>query len=355
VAKLGLVDDFISALVLEIEEAQQWFPFRKFNTLYFGGGTPTLLSYNQLEKIKIALDTCFSFTEDMEFTIECNPEQLNKTYLQELQKLGINRLSIGIQSFNNQILGLLGRLHTAEQAHEAVIRAAEVGFTNISIDLIYGIAEREATMWQQELQLAFSLPITHLSAYSLTVEENTILSQRLKKQSMPLLDENIALHDYELLQQEVAKAGFRQYEVSNYCKEGYHSRHNSAYWNSTPYLGLGAAAHSFTGAMRRWNLPHLENYISCLKTHNRYWEAEQLSLNNRYNEYLLLGLRTEKGIDLQHITTYFGEKYRNLFLQQLSHISPDFYQQQGNHIQLSAKGLLLADDITATLFSLSLL
>jgi len=350
VSKFSLVEDFISALILEMEQAQQWFPYHQFNTLYFGGGTPTLFSYKQLKQIQTALKFHFSFTENLEFTIEANPEQLNKNYLQELQKLGINRLSIGIQSFNDQILYMLGRSHTSTQAYSAVINAFESGFTNISIDLIYGITERNAIQWQQELELALSLPITHLSAYSLTMEENTILAQRIKKQKTPPLDEDIALRDYEILQMKVVKAGFRQYEVSNFCKDGYHSHHNSSYWDGTPYLGLGAAAHSFTGTMRKWNTANLENYISCIKNHKNYCEVEHLSINERYNEYILLGLRTEKGVDLQYITNHFGKKYQNLFLQQLSHISSDFYQQENDIIYLNSNGLLLSDSIISSLF-----
>ncbi|MDR1345076.1 MAG: radical SAM family heme chaperone HemW [Bacteroidales bacterium] len=350
VAKLELADAFISALALEMKEALQWFPCTKFKSLYLGGGTPTLLSIMQLEKIKMLLDSHFSFTENIEFTIEANPEQLTRSYLQALQKLGVNRLSIGVQSFNNKILSTLRRLHTAEQADKAIRRAAEAGFNNISIDLIYGIAEREADTWRQELQNAFALPITHLSAYSLTVEENTILYQQLRKNKLRPVDDTAALRDYAELQQAIVKAGFRQYEVSNYCKEGYHSRHNSIYWNSTPYLGLGPAAHSFTGTMRRWNLAHLERYISNLQTHNNYWESEQLSPENCYNEYIMLGLRTEKGINLHYIKSNFGAKYYKMLQQQLLDISSTFYQQQDNQIKLTAAGLLLADSIAAALF-----
>jgi oxygen-independent coproporphyrinogen-3 oxidase len=351
VAKLELANAFISALALEIKEARQWFPDTQFKSLYFGGGTPTLLSIIQLEKIKKLLDSHFSFTENIEFTIEANPEQLTLSYLQALQNLGVNRLSIGVQSFNNKILSTLKRLHTAEQALQAISHAVEADFSNISIDLIYGIADREADTWRQELQSAFALPITHLSAYSLTVEENTILYQQLRKNKLQPIDDTVALRDYAELQQAIVKAGFRQYEVSNYCREGYHSRHNSTYWNSTPYLGLGPAAHSFTGSMRRWNISHLERYISNLQVHKNYWESEQLSLTNRYNEYIMLGLRTETGINLEYIKSNFGEKYHKMLQQQFSGISSAFYRQQDNQIKLTDSGLLLADSITATLFS----
>ena len=231
-------------------------------TVYFGGGTPSLLQISQLQQITTAIKQHFSIEENAEMTIEANPEQLTKDYCLNLKTLGFNRISIGIQSFHDEILQFLGRKHTAKEAIQAVENAHAAGFENISIDLIYGVNERNNTLWQKELETAFHLPIKHFSAYALTVEENSLLYRRIHQHKTVEPDEDLASIQYNILSESVENSPFAQYEVSNFAMKGWESKHNSAYWHRVPYLGLGPAAHSYDGRHRSWNAPTLSAYYT---------------------------------------------------------------------------------------------
>ena len=338
------------ALCQEIVGTTDFLPTNNIDTLYFGGGTPSLCSPAELERIIKEIQKYYFFNGNFEFTMEANPEQLTPEYLQDIKSLGINRLSIGVQSFDDEILRLLNRRHTAEEAVRAVENAAEAGFSNLSIDLIYDIAYRTKAMWERDLQKAFSLPISHLSAYSLTVEENTILARQIANGKEFVPDECDTERDYALLIEQTEKAGFTQYEISNFAKGGMVSRHNSAYWNRTPYLGLGASAHSFCGNIRRWNVANLRQYIDGMLRGEPVREKETLSSDDQYNEYVLLQLRTNAGLDLDELTRLFGVDYKNLFIKQLENIKTDYYLKKDNRVQLSYTGRLFADAVAMELF-----
>ena len=282
--------------------------------------------------------------------MEANPEQLTPEYLRSLHELGINRLSIGVQSFDDEILRLLNRRHTAAEAVRAVENAANAGFTNLSIDLIYDIAYRTKAMWERDLRTALSLPLCHLSAYSLTVEENTILARQIANGKEFVPNECDTERDYALLIEQTEKAGFVQYEISNFAKGGMVSRHNSAYWNRTPYLGLGASAHSYSGNIRRWNVANLRQYIDGMLRGEPVRESETLSSEDQYNEYVLLRLRTNAGLDLDELAALFGEEYKKRFLKQLETVKKDYFVLNKNQIWLTRAGRLFADAVAMELF-----
>ena len=338
------------ALCQEIALTQDFLPTKDIETLYFGGGTPSLCTPEELGRILQELQKHYHFKDGFEFTMEANPEQLTPEYLRSLRELGINRLSIGVQSFNDEILRLLNRRHTAAEAIRAVENAANAGFTNLSIDLIYDIAFRTKEMWESDLRTALSLPLCHLSAYSLTVEENTILARQVAGGKPFVPDECDTERDYNLLLKLTEAAGFEQYEISNYAKNGAVSRHNSAYWNRTPYLGLGAAAHSYCGNVRRWNVANLRQYIDGMFRGEPVRESETLDTDTQYNEMVLLRLRTNAGLSLDELATLFGEEYKKRFLKQLGTVNQDYFILNENQIHLTRAGRLFADAVAMELF-----
>jgi oxygen-independent coproporphyrinogen-3 oxidase len=263
--------------------------------------------------------------------------------------LGFNRISIGIQSFDDDILKFLGRTHTGKDACSAVENAQKAGFENISVDLIYGIYKRTLQEWKKELENVFLMPVKHLSAYSLTVEENTVLHKKIALQKTLDVNEEQTLQELKLLMKEAEKNGFEHYEVSNFALKGFYSKHNSNYWNGTHYLGFGAGAHSYYGNCRSWNISNVDKYINAINKNETFYETEFLTPENQYNEYVLLRLRTNAGIDLNHLEQCFGIEKRNYFLNALQQINPKYYTHQSNHISITKEGLPLLDFITTKL------
>lgn len=345
-------DAYIKALQKEIIQSTDYLSDVPIRTLYFGGGTPSLLSIKELSIILETLKLHYFFDKNLEFTFEANPETLTLEYLKSLRELGINRISIGIQSFHDSILHFLNRRHHGEEAQMAIKNALNAGFDNISIDLIYGISERTDSMWLSDLQTAFSYPITHLSAYALSIEENTLLQTKIKRGILVQPREEQFIEDYYLLLEESRKAGFEQYEISNFAKNKRISKHNHAYWEGKPYLGLGPSAHSYNLETRRWNVANLSTYIQQIETEVCHYETEILSETDHFNEYILLHLRTAEGIDLNEIRTRFGNEkelyVRNYFLT----IEPSHYIIDNNYYRLTDAGKLWADQIAMNLFLL---
>lgn len=342
---------FLDAICTEIELSQHFFAEKKLRTLYFGGGTPSLFSSKELERVILQIHKFYDVSNDLEFTMEANPEQLTVDYLHELKSLGINRLSIGVQSFDDQILQLLRRRHSAEMAKKAVENAAASGFDNLSIDLIYDIAFRTKEMWRHDLQTALRLPIRHLSAYSLTVEENTLLAKQVSDGKPFIPNDTDTERDYALLVEMTQKAGFEQYEISNFAKNGAVSQHNSAYWTGEPYLGLGPAAHSFRSPVRSWNIDNIKLYINAMQKREPLVEQEILTPEMRYDEYVLLRLRTKKGIDFQEVENQFGISRLQYLQNQLKKVNPAHYELNGSRMTLTYQGRLFADAVAAELFS----
>jgi len=259
------------------------------SSVYFGGGTPTLLSVNTLQKILNTVYENFEVEQNAEITIEANPEQCSLAYLSALKKMGFNRLSIGIQSFNDEILQYLGRTHSGKIALDAIENAQNAGFDNISVDLMYGIYLRNLQDWKNELKTVFSLPVKHLSAYSLTIEENTLLHKKITQQKTLNIDEEQTLQEMKLLMEEAETNGFEHYEVSNFAKTGYPSKHNSNYWNGTHYQGFGASAHSYSGTSRSWNFSNVDKYIDAIQNNEIFYETETLTSENPPNSCWISG------------------------------------------------------------------
>jgi oxygen-independent coproporphyrinogen-3 oxidase len=347
------VERYVSVLEKEMVMRKGEVEGGSISTIYFGGGTPSLLQKSQLQQIIKNIRRHFSIIENAEITIEANPEQLTLDYCKNLKSLGFNRISIGIQSFHDEILQFLGRKHTAKEALQAVENAHNAGFDNISIDLIYGVNERNNALWKKELETAFSLPITHFSAYALTVEENSLLYRRIHQHKTMEPDEDLAALQYEILTNAVAQSRFAQYEISNFAVKGWESRHNSAYWQRIPYLGLGVSAHSFNGLHRSWNAPSLSGYFAQIEQRKPFHEHEILTDIDKYNEFILLRLRTVSGIDLQEMSRLFGQSRTDALLRYFDDSVPsEQYVLNPNCLYLTTQGLWFADGIAGDAFIL---
>jgi len=343
--------DFIAALKQEIALRQAYLANEPIRTLYFGGGTPSLLTPDELAEILATIHHHFHIEEEAEITLEANPEQLTAEYCSGLRALGINRLSIGVQSFQDPVLQFMGRRHSSAEALAAIRNAVSSGFSNISIDLIYGVSERNDEQWLEDLQTALSQPIRHLSCYALTPEENSILYQRIKQGKHAPVDDEQAARQYQQLIETIAKSGFQHYEISNFALPHFESRHNSSYWNHTPYLGLGPAAHSFNGKSRQWNPAHLQQYLRNIQDGITCEEREELSETDLYNETLLLGLRTSKGIDLQEIAARYGENQVSQLLQYFEQeVAKEHFCITESRLRLTEAGLWFADGIAGNAF-----
>lgn len=342
------IGTYVDALCSEMALRKDELGTEHAATLYFGGGTPSLLTPSQLFKIFENLHRYYNLADVTEITFEANPEQLTKNYLNEIKALGVNRLSIGVQSFSDADLKLLNRRHTAQQAVQAVKTAKDSGFDNISIDLIYGIPQSDS--WQSNLSIVETLDVQHLSCYALTMEPGTAYARLVEKDKIQPCDEEMVISQYNILIHWAKQNGFVQYEVSNFCKSGCHSRHNSGYWDGTHYLGLGAAAHSFCGNRRRWNVADVDTYIKGVQNGTPFSECEELTDADIYNEYLMTALRTVKGVEKSVLeqrfpvfAPHFAEKVRQFVLRGL-------LAYDGTTFRPTPQGLLMADGMAAECF-----
>ena len=318
-------------------------------TIYLGGGTPSALEKEDLHRLFGQIDC----TTAAEITLEANPDDLTEAYVQALRHLPINRMSIGIQSFHDRTLKLVGRRHTAEQAIEAVRRCQRSGLTNISIDLIYGMPGESLDDWDYSLQQAIALEVPHISAYHLTYEEDTRLWMMKEQGKVTPIDEEQSIKAFELLRTRLLAAGYEHYEISNFALPGYHSRHNSSYWKGIPYLGLGPGAHSYDGSSRRWNLSNVTEYIATPEGADVPHEVEQLSTEERYDERIITELRTAQGIDLTQLLTDFGPTYHQHCLQCAA---PYIEQKQlirtaDEHLRLTPESIFISDAIMRELMA----
>ena len=323
---------------------------QKIDSIYFGGGTPSILNQSEIESLLKCLYENYSINNDAEITIECNPDDLSKKRLTKYKSIGFNRLSIGIQSFDDDDLILMNRSHNNTQSIQCISLAKKIGFRNITIDLIYGLPNQTIRKWEDTLNQLFSLNIQHFSAYSLTVEKKTALYNlvKTKKISLPSDDVNIIL--FNLLQEKAKANGFIHYEISSFSKEGFFSKHNSAYWKNKHYIGIGPSAHSFNGTSRRWNVSSNKKYISQINTDNIYSE-EALNINQRYNEYVLTSLRTFWGVDGKIIKERFGEKINSHFLRESQKWKEKKHLSSEQNIYILTKtGKPFADAIASDLF-----
>lgn len=349
-------DSLLSALKKEIELQKNYFSATdnaKINTIYFGGGTPSLLSQTELMGIIDKLYNAFDIIKDAEITLEANPDDLTIKKIKELKTSPINRFSIGIQSFFDEDLKLMNRAHNTQEALTAVKASQDMGFENITIDLIYGIPTLTNENWKYNLQQAFNLDVKHISSYCLTIEEKTAFAHFVKEGKMKNIDENKSADQFEIMLEEMKKNNFIQYEISNFCKDNFFSKHNSNYWKKEHYLGLGPSAHSYDGSSRQWNIPNNALYIKSLEEGKLNFEKEVLSTTEQYNDYILTSLRTMWGADLGYIQVKMGNDYRTHCLSEaeLFIARGDMYKEN-NHLFLTDKGKLFADRIASTLFLL---
>ncbi|MEX0982264.1 MAG: radical SAM family heme chaperone HemW [Bacteroidales bacterium] len=301
-------DEFVNALLKEISYRKNYIFRDTISTIYLGGGTPSVLSKKQLDRIMGRVIRDYSIDGDAEITIEANPDDLTGESIDFLRGEGFNRLSIGIQSFQEKNLELMRRSHNAKQAKECIGLAQSKGFENISIDLIYGLPGLSLSEWEETVGIAMEQPITHISAYHLTYEPGTVFHHWKKKGRLNEVPEQISIDQYYSLRKLTGEAGFEHYEISNFALEGFRSKHNSTYWTGKKYLGLGPSAHSFNGKERCWNVSSLKQYIEKVNSGEKFTESEILTTKDSYHDYLLTSLRTSDGADTEYIHNHFGEK-----------------------------------------------
>jgi oxygen-independent coproporphyrinogen-3 oxidase len=323
----------------------------QIDTIYFGGGTPSLLQYADLQLIIVTLQRQFDIHPLAEITLEANPDDITLQKLQEWLSLGINRLSLGIQSFNEAELKWMNRAHNATEALDCIAAIKQAGFSNYSIDLIYGSPLLSDEQWQQHLQIAINMQVPHLSCYALTIEEKTALHHFVAQQKVPPTDSEKQARHFLMMIDALEQAGYEHYEISNLCLSGMQSRHNSSYWQGTAYYGFGPAAHAFDGKARRWNIANNAQYISALASGTIPFEEEILTPHQRQNEYVMTSLRTANGIDLTVITQQFGNTAREqLLAEAATWITNKKLIAVENYLRLSRQGKLFADGIAASLF-----
>ncbi|WP_224999873.1 radical SAM family heme chaperone HemW [Cesiribacter sp. SM1] len=343
--------DLLQAIHQEARMQQHYLQGEPVETIYFGGGTPSLLEAGETGALLQHLRELFEVKEGAEITLEANPDDLTPEKLEALRKVGVNRLSIGIQTFAQPVLQGLNRAHSAAQAHACVPLARAAGFDNISIDLMYGLPGQTAEVWQQDLDLALALRPEHISAYCLTIEPKTAFGKWTERGKLQPPGEEVGEEHYLMLTQALLRAGYEHYEVSNFCLPGYHSHHNTSYWLQKKYLGLGPGAHSYNLESRQYNIRNNGLYIKKLQAGVLPQEGEELNRQDHINEYLMTGLRTSWGIDLQ----YLKNQWQHDLLQQNKRYLQEMQARgqarlENNHLMLTEEGRLLADEITARLF-----
>jgi oxygen-independent coproporphyrinogen-3 oxidase len=343
-------EELVEAIVMEANQEKEYLQQQLVHTIYFGGGTPSLLNATELERLIGTFKKQFPVSADAEITLEANPDDINHEILLAWKELGINRLSIGVQSFYEEELRWMNRAHNAEQALQNLALARSV-FDNITMDLIYGSPLLTDEMWQHNVNTALALDIPHLSCYALTVEEKTPLEKRIRQQQSLNVDDEKQSRQFLLLMQWLKEKGYDHYEVSNFAKPGFRSRHNSAYWKGEAYLGLGPSAHSYNGVERRWNVANNAVYMRSVQEGRAERGAETLSTSERINEAIMISLRTQEGLDLTNIEQQFGEAERKRLEKQLpKYVQLSWVQQSQNTYTLTDEGMLRADGVAAALF-----
>ncbi len=343
----------VNALAKELVLRNDEFKNRIVETIYFGGGTPSLLSIDELRFLIDEVYKNYEVSETPEITIEANPDDLTHQQLNDYAASPINRLSIGIQSFFEEDLKLMNRAHNSEEAKKCLEEATK-HFDNISIDLIYGIPGMSNERWIQNIETALAFNIPHISSYALTVEPKTALASFIKKGIIKHVDDDLAQEQFHIMIEKLRDAGFIHYELSNFGKPEYFSRNNSAYWQGKPYLGIGPSAHSFDGKHRSWNVRNNSKYINSLEKNILPIETETLSTTDKYNEYVMTGLRTIWGVSLEKVEQEFGEKYKTYLLEQSQkHIIEQLLYLDDGKLLVTKKGKFLSDGIASDLFMLN--
>lgn len=339
----------MKAIIKEIELQKDYLLNQKISSIYFGGGTPSILPSAYLQQIIDKIYLYFNVENNAEITLEANPDDLTLDKLSELKQIGINRLSIGIQSFFDEDLKLMNRAHTALEATTCLKNAEDADFKNLSVDLIYGIPNQNSSQWQQNLEQIKRFNINHLSCYALTVEEKTPLYFLIRKGKIKNISDEQSLNDFTYLQNWATENNWQHYEISNLSKNNNFSLHNTSYWQNKNYLGLGPAAHSYNGNSRQWNIANIKKYIEALAGNKLLFEKEELTLKEKYNEYIMTSLRTQWGVNLNKLHVNFAD-FEDTFKSTLAKINTDWIKIEKDTVSLSKKGMFYADGIAAEFF-----
>lgn len=345
----------VEALCAEITLQSDYLPQKELETIYFGGGTPSLLTESELATIFETIHRHFVVATDAEITLEANPDDLNLDKLHLLRQY-VNRLSIGIQTFDEATLRWMNRAHSAVEAEICIQLARETGFETLSVDLIYGIPDSTRndsgqSIWQRDLQKMIALDVPHLSAYALTIEPDTAFGRWQQKGKLPAVDEGLAAEQFEELSRALVRAGYEHYEISNFAKPGQYARHNTAYWQRRPYLGVGPSAHSYNGLSRQYNLANNALYMAAIRKGNIPATIEELTVADQVNDYLLTGLRTQWGCSLSELNTLAGENFSQKQASDLASMyAAGWLVQNGDRLLLTEAGRLFADRVAASLF-----
>lgn len=345
---------YIHALCRELAERRDYLQGETVETVYFGGGTPSQLAEEDFRQVFGTIEQVYGMAGVKEITLEANPDDLTEEYAGMLHSLPFNRISMGVQTFDDPTLKLLKRRHNAAQASEAVQRCRRAGFGNISIDLIYGLPGETDERWESDLRQAVELDVEHISAYHLIYEEGTPLHEMLQKHTVSQVSEESSVHFFSSLIDTLSAAGYEHYEISNFCKPGMYSRHNTSYWQGIPYLGCGPSAHSFNGESREWNVASLDDYLASVEGGKRLHETELLDRETRYNEFIITGLRTQWGISTDELKDKFGERLWQYCLTQARlYLENGKLQLQDNRLKLTREGIFISDGIMSDLLFVS--
>jgi len=351
VASVKHKPEFIRILKEEIHLQKDYLDGQEIKTIYLGGGTPSVLKIAELNGIINTVKDNFLVSEDVEITVEANPDDIKKDWVKELARSAVNRISLGVQSFFDEDLKYLNRVHSADDAKNAIRQLKDHGMIEITIDLIYGIPGLDNTRWMQNLESFLEFDLPHLSAYALTVEDKTALSVLISKNRMEAPDEASTVKQFKTLQEFTEKHGFVHYEISNFAREGHYSKHNSLYWTGGHYLGIGPSAHSYNGYTRRWNKASFRDWLSLREYYSQSFEEEVLSTEQRYNEYVMTSLRTIWGCDTELVKIEFGDKYaEHIIASAKPYIDDQKIEIREGRMFLTIKGKLFADGIASGLF-----
>ncbi len=342
----NIKEEYADAVCKELLMRKEYIKGEEINTIYFGGGTPSTLPITLLQKICDTIYKNYTVCSNAEVTIECNPDDLTEEFLAVLRQLPFNRISMGVQSFSDRQLKRLGRRHNAEKARRAVGNARAAGYKNISIDLMFALPGSTTEEWEESINEAISLNPEHISAYNLMYEEDTPLHRALQRGDFEELSEEENVEQFRMLIKRMKEAGYCHYEISNFAKPGYESRHNSSYWNDTAYIGCGAAAHSYNGDSREWNISDIKEYIKGIESNNRNYEIEHLTEEERYNDAILTRLRTSDGIPLAWIKNKFSQRLNSYMLNAAKkHIEYGNIKKTDETLSLTEKGIFISDAV----------
>jgi len=344
------ISEMVVAMELEIEQRQKYLKNETISTIYFGGGTPSLFSAELISRLISKIRKSFHVLEDAEITIECNPDDLNDQKLKAFRDVGVNRLSIGVQSFDDGILKFMNRAHTTQQTLSCIYEARNAGIENITIDLIYGVPDTDLNYWKNQLQQFEKLELNHLSSYCLTIEPKTFFGQQNKLGLLNTVQDEMSLNQFQFMIDFMKDRNYEHYEISNFAKPGFISKHNSAYWLGEMYLGIGPSAHSFDLEKRGWNVSNNSKYIQMVNANEEYHEKEELSIANKCNDYLLTRLRTKWGLDLKELNFISNQELTTLKKKLTDYLSQGLIKNESEKYVLTDSGKYRADGIAADLF-----